>query len=68
MYVVPSYARSKWWRRSRLFALLVKISLDDEMALIKRIAEIGPADTVLDLACILGLMPAAAEEIVETWG
>ena len=53
---------SKWWRRSRLFALLVKISLDDEMALIKRIAEIGPADTVLDLACGPGLYARAFAE------
>jgi len=42
---------SKWWRGSKLFTPFLKISIDDEIALIKRIVKAGPADRVLDLAC-----------------
>lgn len=52
----------KWWRGCKLFAFVMKISLADEMALIKRIAAAGPADTVLDLACGPGLYARALAE------
>ena len=46
---------SKWWRGSKLFARATRINLADEIALIQRITALGPADTVLDLACGPGL-------------
>jgi len=49
----------KWWRGGRIFALFMGISLDNEMALVNKIADIGPADTVLDLACGPGLYARA---------
>jgi len=54
---------SKWWRGCKFFPLFMKISLDDEIALIKRIAKTGPADRVLDLACGPGVFarPFAVE-------
>ncbi|MHC4357627.1 MAG: methyltransferase domain-containing protein [Planctomycetota bacterium] len=52
----------KWWRGSKLFAMFMKISLDDEIALIKGITNPGPTDTVLDLACGPGLYTRAFAE------
>jgi len=46
---------SKWWRGCILFKLFAKIGLNDEMALIENILDLGPEDTVLDLACGTGL-------------
>lgn len=45
----------RWWRDSRLFRLFTRISLADEMSLVERIANLGPTDRVLDLACGPGL-------------
>jgi ubiquinone/menaquinone biosynthesis C-methylase UbiE/uncharacterized protein YbaR (Trm112 family) len=53
---------SKWWRRSKLFALFMRISLEDEIALIRRIANLGPSDRALDLACGPGLFTRALAE------
>ncbi|MHC4198051.1 MAG: methyltransferase domain-containing protein [Planctomycetota bacterium] len=52
----------KWWRANKFFALFTRISLSDEMSLIKRVADAGPADTVLDLACGPGLYARAFAE------
>jgi SAM-dependent methyltransferase len=52
---IVSIYEGSWWRASPLAALLTRISLDDEMALIERIASPGPTARVLDLACGPGL-------------
>ena len=52
--IVAIYEGS-WWRGSPLAALLMQISLDEEMSLIERIASPGPTARVLDLACGPGL-------------
>lgn len=46
---------SRWWRASKLFALFTKISLDNEISLIKSVVDFGPTDVVLDLACGSGI-------------
>ena len=43
------------WRASRLSGWMTGISLEDEMLLIDRILDLGPSDSVLDLACGPGL-------------
>ncbi|MDY7011895.1 MAG: class I SAM-dependent methyltransferase [Planctomycetota bacterium] len=45
----------RWWRRSKLFAWLMGIRFDREMALIKQALYIGSEDRVLDLCCGPGL-------------
>jgi SAM-dependent methyltransferase len=52
---IVSIYEGSWWRASPLAALLMRISLDEEMALIERIARPGPTARVLDLACGPGL-------------
>jgi len=56
--VVKAY-ESKWCRTSRLLALFTKIKIDREISLIKTIIDLGPNDTVLDLACGTGLYARA---------
>lgn len=53
-HIVRIY-ESKWWRDGLLFSLFTRISLDDEILLIKKIADLGPSDTVIDLACGTGI-------------
>ncbi len=63
--VVKIY-ESKWCRASNLFAFFTKIKLDREISLIKTIIDLGPNDTVLDLACGTGIYARAfAEESPE---
>ncbi|MGK7874843.1 MAG: methyltransferase domain-containing protein [Xenococcaceae cyanobacterium] len=57
-YIVEIY-ESKWWRASNLLAMFTRISLDNEISLIKRSTNIGPTDTVLDLACGSGIYTRA---------
>jgi len=52
---IVSIYESSWWRGSPLVALLMRISLRQEMALIERIASPVPSARVLDLACGPGL-------------
>jgi SAM-dependent methyltransferase len=52
---IVSIYEGSWWRASPLAALLMRISLDEEMSLIERIASPGPTARVLDLACGPGL-------------
>ena len=52
---IVSIYEGSLWRRSPLTALLMQISLDEEMALVERIASPGPTARVLDLACGPGL-------------
>jgi len=60
-WVVAIY-ESKWWRASPLFSLCMGIGLEAEMALIQRITQPGPTDTILDLACGPGLYARAFAE------
>ena len=52
---IVSIYEGSWWRASSLAAFLMQISLDDEMALIEKIASPSPTARVLDLACGPGL-------------
>jgi SAM-dependent methyltransferase len=52
---IVSIYESRFWRASPIAALLMRISLDEEMALIERIASPSPTARVLDLACGPGL-------------
>jgi SAM-dependent methyltransferase len=52
---IVSMYEGRLWRASPLAALLMRISLDEEMRLIERIATPSPTARVLDLACGPGL-------------
>lgn len=52
--IVKNY-ESRYIRDSRLFSWLTGITLEEEMNLIQRLADSGPRDTILDLACGPGL-------------
>jgi SAM-dependent methyltransferase len=52
---IVSIYEGSWWRASRLAAFSMRIGLDEEMALIERIASPGPSTKMLDLACGPGL-------------
>ncbi|HUU93856.1 MAG TPA: methyltransferase domain-containing protein [Phycisphaerae bacterium] len=52
----------RWWRGSRWMGWFFAISLSEEVTLVKRILDCGPADTVLDLACGPGLFTRSFAE------
>jgi ubiquinone/menaquinone biosynthesis C-methylase UbiE len=52
---IVSIYEGSWWRASWLAAFIMQIGLDEEMALIEKIASPSPSARVLDLACGPGL-------------
>jgi SAM-dependent methyltransferase len=57
-FIVNIY-ESRWWRGCGLFKGFAGLTLDEEMALIRRIANPGDDDVILDLACGTGIYTRA---------
>ena len=57
-----SIYESRWWRGSRIFSRFMGITLEDEIALIRKIDAAGPDDAILDLACGPGIFARAFAE------
>ncbi len=53
-HIVRIY-ESKLWRDGILFKMFTRITLDYEIAIIKKVADMGPSDTLIDLACGTGI-------------
>jgi ubiquinone/menaquinone biosynthesis C-methylase UbiE/uncharacterized protein YbaR (Trm112 family) len=52
---IVSIYESKLWRASPFISLLMRITLEDEISLIKKIINLDHINTILDLACGTGL-------------
>ncbi len=57
--LIVNIYESRWWRGCGLFKWFAGLTLDEEMALIMRIARPGDDDVILDLACGTGLYTRA---------